>query len=159
MCWWMRAIRSSRVRRRVGIVRLSSRHRVASVGTLQRWAHWRYVSLFSVSLRVFIGFLSGQTGASLVYTPEQGMDLDLLRDDVKFLKLRYGLDAKGKREGRLVIRYVLPLLPPLRISHPTPQKRARLDGLHDRRHHQDVQRRRRRPLRLALRLPRAHPPR
>ncbi|KAF8557460.1 6-phosphofructokinase [Imleria badia] len=44
------------------------------------------------------------TGASLVYTPEQGMDLDLLRDDVKFLKLRYGLDAKGKSEGRLVIR-------------------------------------------------------
>ncbi|KAI9568228.1 phosphofructokinase domain-containing protein [Boletus coccyginus] len=44
------------------------------------------------------------TGASFVYTPEQGMDLDLLRDDVKFLKLRYGLDAKGKSEGRLVIR-------------------------------------------------------
>ncbi|KAI6016665.1 hypothetical protein BKA83DRAFT_14985 [Pisolithus microcarpus] len=44
------------------------------------------------------------TGASLVYTPEQGMDLDMLRADVKFLKIRYGLDAKGKSEGRLVIR-------------------------------------------------------
>ncbi|KAG6334893.1 hypothetical protein ID866_4202 [Astraeus odoratus] len=44
------------------------------------------------------------TGASLVYTPERGMDLDLLREDVQFLKLRYGLDAKGKSEGRLVIR-------------------------------------------------------
>lgn len=53
-----------------------------------------------------------KTGASLVYTPEQGIDLDLLRDDVKFLKLRYGLDAKGKSEGRLVVRYVLPLFSP-----------------------------------------------
>ncbi|KAI6117255.1 phosphofructokinase domain-containing protein [Pisolithus croceorrhizus] len=44
------------------------------------------------------------TGASLVYTPEQGMDLDMLRADVKFLKIRYGLDVKGKSEGRLVIR-------------------------------------------------------
>ncbi|KAF8127013.1 phosphofructokinase domain-containing protein [Boletus edulis] len=44
------------------------------------------------------------TGAAMVYTPEQGMDLDLLRDDVKFLKLRFGLDAKGMSEGRLVIR-------------------------------------------------------
>ncbi|KIK17639.1 hypothetical protein PISMIDRAFT_110989 [Pisolithus microcarpus 441] len=48
--------------------------------------------------------LLGKTGASLVYTPEQGMDLDMLRADVKFLKIRYGLDAKGKSEGRLVIR-------------------------------------------------------
>ncbi|KIJ67059.1 hypothetical protein HYDPIDRAFT_166445 [Hydnomerulius pinastri MD-312] len=44
------------------------------------------------------------TGASLVYTPEKGMDLDLLRQDVKFLKIRYGLDANGRSEGRLVIR-------------------------------------------------------
>ena len=41
------------------------------------------------------------------------MDLDLLRDDVKLLKLRYGLDAKGKSEGRLVIRYVPPSPHPL----------------------------------------------
>lgn len=44
------------------------------------------------------------TGASIVYTPEQGMNLDTLRQDVKFLKIRYGLDAKGKSEGRMVIR-------------------------------------------------------
>lgn len=68
------------------------------------------------------------------------MDLDLLRDDVKFIKLRYGLDAKGKSEGRLVIRYVHPLLP--RPSSPDPtlsiKQRMRLKGIHDRRHHQDV---------------------
>ena len=100
-------------------------------------------------MRVFIGFRSGEkTGASLVYTPEQGMDLDLLRDDVKLLKLRYGLDAKGKSEGRLVIRHVPPFSPPS-ASHThllCTQKRMRVDGLHDRRHHQDVQRRRRRAL-------------
>ncbi|KAF8071739.1 phosphofructokinase domain-containing protein [Lyophyllum atratum] len=44
------------------------------------------------------------TGASLVYTPEIGTNLDMLRKDVKFLKTRYGLDEKGKAEGRLVIR-------------------------------------------------------
>ncbi|KAG2135444.1 phosphofructokinase domain-containing protein [Suillus clintonianus] len=47
------------------------------------------------------------TGASIVYTPEQGMNLDTLRQDVKFLKICYGLDAKGKSEGRMVIRSVL----------------------------------------------------
>ena len=51
-----------------------------------------------------------QTGASFVYTPERGIDLDLLRADVKFLKIRYGLDAKGKSEGRLVLRCVSLLL-------------------------------------------------
>ena len=45
-----------------------------------------------------------KTGACMVYTPEHGMDLDLLRNDMKFLKTRYGLDVKGKSEGRLVIR-------------------------------------------------------
>ncbi|TFK92649.1 6-phosphofructokinase [Polyporus arcularius HHB13444] len=44
------------------------------------------------------------TGACIVYTPERGIDLDMLRNDVKFLKRRYALDAKGKNEGRLVIR-------------------------------------------------------
>ncbi|KAA1467507.1 6-phosphofructokinase [Dentipellis sp. KUC8613] len=43
-------------------------------------------------------------GASIVYTPEQGINLDMLRDDVKFLKNRYKLDVKGKNEGRIVIR-------------------------------------------------------
>ncbi|TBU48824.1 6-phosphofructokinase [Dichomitus squalens] len=44
------------------------------------------------------------TGACIVYTPERGIDLDMLRNDVKYLKRRYALDAKGKNEGRLVIR-------------------------------------------------------
>lgn len=39
-----------------------------------------------------------------MYTPENGMDLDMLRQDVQFLKTRYGLDVPGKSEGRLVIR-------------------------------------------------------
>ncbi|KDR76336.1 hypothetical protein GALMADRAFT_247728 [Galerina marginata CBS 339.88] len=43
-------------------------------------------------------------GASLVYTPEIGMNLDMLRRDVRFLKTRYSLDVPGKSEGRLVIR-------------------------------------------------------
>ncbi|KAI0049738.1 6-phosphofructokinase [Auriscalpium vulgare] len=43
-------------------------------------------------------------GASIVYTPEAGIDLNMLRADVKFLKARYGLDVKGKSEGRIVIR-------------------------------------------------------
>ncbi|KAG2017796.1 6-phosphofructokinase [Coprinopsis cinerea AmutBmut pab1-1] len=43
-------------------------------------------------------------GASLVYTPEEGITLDMLRRDVRFLKTRYSLDPPGKSEGRLVIR-------------------------------------------------------
>ncbi|CAE6465198.1 unnamed protein product [Rhizoctonia solani] len=42
-------------------------------------------------------------GAAVVYTPEVGVSLDLLRTDVNFLKTRYSLDVKGKSEGRLVI--------------------------------------------------------
>jgi 6-phosphofructokinase 1 len=45
-------------------------------------------------------------GAVIVYTPEVGINLDTLRDDVKVLKMRYGLDEKGQSEGRVVIRYV-----------------------------------------------------
>ncbi|KAI0950948.1 hypothetical protein AcW1_008116 [Taiwanofungus camphoratus] len=44
------------------------------------------------------------TGACIVYTPERGIDLDMLRRDVKYLKRRYSLDVKGKAEGRLVLR-------------------------------------------------------
>jgi 6-phosphofructokinase 1 len=44
------------------------------------------------------------TGAVIVYTPENGMSLDGLRADVKFLKTRYGFDVPGKSEGRLVIK-------------------------------------------------------
>ncbi|QRV75111.1 6-phosphofructokinase [Ceratobasidium sp. AG-Ba] len=42
-------------------------------------------------------------GAAIVYTPEVGINLDLLREDLNFLKTRYALDVKGKSEGRLVI--------------------------------------------------------
>ena len=56
-------------------------------------------------------FNARQVGACLVYTPERGIDLDMLRNDVKFLKRRYGLDAKGKAEGRLVLRRVHFFLP------------------------------------------------
>jgi 6-phosphofructokinase 1 len=44
------------------------------------------------------------TGAAMVYTPEQGISLHMLRDDVKFLKRRFALDEKGRSEGRLVIK-------------------------------------------------------
>jgi 6-phosphofructokinase 1 len=51
-----------------------------------------------------------QTGACLVYTPENGIGLDMLREDVKFMKTRYSMDVKGKNEGRLVIKSVTRLL-------------------------------------------------
>jgi 6-phosphofructokinase 1 len=47
-------------------------------------------------------------GAVIVYTPEVGISLDLLRSDVRFLRRRYELDQKGKSEGRLIIRCVHP---------------------------------------------------
>lgn len=40
-----------------------------------------------------------------MYTPEYGINLDTLREDVKYLKKRYSLDVKGKSEGRIVIKY------------------------------------------------------
>jgi len=43
-------------------------------------------------------------GAVLVYTPEAGISLRRLLDDVEFLKERYALDEQGKSEGRLVIK-------------------------------------------------------
>lgn len=42
----------------------------------------------------------------LIYTPEVGMNLHMLRSDIKFLQKRYELDEKGKAEGRLVIKLV-----------------------------------------------------
>jgi 6-phosphofructokinase 1 len=33
-----------------------------------------------------------------------GINLDILREDVEWLKKRYSLDEKGKSEGRVVIR-------------------------------------------------------
>jgi len=44
------------------------------------------------------------TGAVVVYTPEEGINLTTLRRDVKFIKARYGLDSPGKCDGRLVLR-------------------------------------------------------
>ncbi|GAA5881630.1 hypothetical protein JCM1840_004225 [Sporobolomyces johnsonii] len=44
------------------------------------------------------------TGANLVYTPETGITLKTLAQDVDFLKKRYKQDVAGKSEGRLVIR-------------------------------------------------------
>lgn len=49
-----------------------------------------------------VGALS--TGANIVYTPEVGMDLDLIQKDVEFLKRRFSLDIKGKSDGRLIIK-------------------------------------------------------
>ncbi|KAL1411488.1 6-phosphofructokinase, alpha subunit [Vanrija albida] len=43
-------------------------------------------------------------GAVLLYTPEEGISLRRLLDDVDFLKERYALDERGKSEGRLVIK-------------------------------------------------------
>jgi 6-phosphofructokinase 1 len=43
-------------------------------------------------------------GASIVYTPEVGINLETLREDVQWLKTRYALDEPGKSEGRIVIR-------------------------------------------------------
>lgn len=39
-----------------------------------------------------------------MYTPEEGISLKLLQEDVEFLRERYELDVKGKSEGRLVIK-------------------------------------------------------
>ncbi|KAF8632256.1 hypothetical protein AX15_002001 [Amanita polypyramis BW_CC] len=44
------------------------------------------------------------TGASIVYTPEDGITLDRLREDVRFLTNRFKMDVQGQSEGRLVIR-------------------------------------------------------
>ena len=53
---------------------------------------------FFVTLKIY------QTGACIVYTPEDGINLDMLRKDVKYMKARYGVDKRGKAEGRLIIR-------------------------------------------------------
>jgi len=44
------------------------------------------------------------SGAVLVYTPEDGISLDLLRTDVEFLRNRFKIDVKGEAEGRLVLK-------------------------------------------------------
>jgi len=42
-------------------------------------------------------------GASLLYIPETGITLDMLKRDIRFLKARFALDVPGKSEGRLVM--------------------------------------------------------
>ena len=44
-------------------------------------------------------------GAVVVYTPEIGVSLKALVEDVEFLKRRYESDTAGRSEGRIVIRY------------------------------------------------------
>lgn len=46
----------------------------------------------------------GQSGAIVVYTPEEPIKLGQLASDVEFLKKRYRTDVQGKSEGRIVIR-------------------------------------------------------
>ncbi|THH20722.1 hypothetical protein EW146_g662 [Bondarzewia mesenterica] len=77
-------------------------------------------------------------GANIVYTPEHGISLDTLRDDVKFLKRRYMLDVKGKSEGRIVIRYdhLTCVLRLCLINACNEQKRGRIVGIYHRCHHQ-----------------------
>lgn len=48
-----------------------------------------------------------------MYTPENGITLKMLQQDVEFLKKRYTQDVAGKSEGRLVIRFVPSLSHPL----------------------------------------------
>lgn len=55
-------------------------------------------------------------GASIVYTPENGIDLATLRDDVKWLKTRYALDQKGMSEGRVILRYVTRTIRPFGLK-------------------------------------------
>ena len=45
-----------------------------------------------------------KSGAVLVYTPEDGINLDLLRTDVEFLRTRFQVDLKGEAEGRFVLK-------------------------------------------------------
>jgi len=42
-------------------------------------------------------------GASLVYIPQTGINLDMLKRDVQFLKARFTLDVPGRSKGLLVI--------------------------------------------------------
>ncbi|KAI0685522.1 6-phosphofructokinase [Cytidiella melzeri] len=72
------------------------------------------------------------TGACIVYTPERGINLDMLRDDVKYLKKRYSIDIKGKSEdmfkeegGKLFDSRSASLGHTLQGGIPSPMDRAR----------------------------------
>jgi 6-phosphofructokinase 1 len=87
----------------------ASRNRVFVVETQGgKCGYLATVGALAVSLPFYFLFVTDvfQTGAVIVYTPEHGITLDTLRNDVKFLKKRYRLDVQGRSEGRLVIRQV-----------------------------------------------------
>jgi 6-phosphofructokinase 1 len=53
----------------------------------------------------FLAVMSGlAVGATSVYTPEEGISLSRLQKDVHHLCQRYGADAEGQSQGRVIIR-------------------------------------------------------
>ncbi|KAK3831339.1 MAG: 6-phosphofructokinase [Linnemannia elongata] len=53
----------------------------------------------------FLAVMSGlAVGATSVYIPEEGINLSRLQKDVRHLCQRYGEDAEGKSQGRVIIR-------------------------------------------------------
>lgn len=53
----------------------------------------------------FLAVMSGlAVGATSVYIPEEGINLARLQKDVRHLCQRYGEDAEGKSQGRVIIR-------------------------------------------------------
>jgi 6-phosphofructokinase 1 len=98
-------------------------------------------------------------GACVVYTPEIGINLDMLREDVRFMRSRFAHDEKGKLEGRLIVKYVTLLVLGIHVhacDHPSPQERKCFQCLLVGCDHEDVQRRRRDAFRCPLGLTRAH---
>ncbi len=57
------------------------------------------------------------------------MGLDMLRQDVQFMKTRYSLDVPGKSEGRLVIRYEQSLFVPT-AADDREQERNGINSIH-----------------------------
>ncbi|KAG0241190.1 6-phosphofructokinase, alpha subunit [Actinomortierella wolfii] len=55
-----------------------------------------------------VGYLAAMsglaTGATSIYTPEEGINLERLQKDVRHLCQRYAADAEGKSQGRVIIR-------------------------------------------------------
>lgn len=92
----------------------ASRNRVFVVET-QGGQSGYIATLGALAVGVWIPRISNthvvQVGAVLVYTPEEGISLKLLQEDVEFLIKRYQLDTKGKSEGRLVIKQVFRVNP------------------------------------------------
>lgn len=100
-----------------------------------------------------------------MYTPENGISLKMLQQDVEFLKKRYTQDVAGKSEGRLVIRSVLFLSLSLSPSLSPTYSRRRVqigtrfgDVLYGSRD-EHPRRRRSRTVRLSTRRSRSYTPR